>query len=141
MIAQVIVLIPNDSFADVMMHRPKYSPEVVPVERVSMMLEYLVKRVQNTPELQARGLRKSVSRACELIATGNNNPGRYTYGGTKLKYTDETVLDAFKVCMKLSMREPLNNLATAFHNKVPEFVIQSLQDLISEVGFEEIKPM
>jgi hypothetical protein len=49
-----------------MMHRPKYSPEVVPAERVSMMLEYFMKRVQNTPELQARELRESVSRTCEL---------------------------------------------------------------------------
>jgi hypothetical protein len=141
MIAQVIVLIPNDSFADVMMHRPKYSLEVVPAERVSMMLEYLMKRVQSTPELRAGELRESVSRACELIATRNNNPGNYPYGSIKPTYSDEVILDAFKVCTELSMRKPLKDLATAFQNKLPDFAIQSLQHLISEVGFEEIKPM
>jgi hypothetical protein len=141
MTAQVIVLVPNDSFADVMMHRPRYSPEVVPAERVSMMLEYLVKRVQGTPELQARGLRQSVSRACELIATRNNHPGEYMSGATKPTYSDDIVLNAFKVCMTLGMREPLRDLATAFQNKVPDFAIQSLQDLISTIGFEEIKHM
>jgi len=137
----VIVLIPNDSFADVMMHRPKYSPEVVPAERVSMMLEYLLERTQNTPELQAEELRESVRRACDLISTRNNYPGRYPYGGTKPTYTDEIISDAFKVCMKLSTREPLRDLATAFQNQVPDFAIQSLRELISEVGFGEIKPM
>jgi hypothetical protein len=122
MTAQVIVLVPNDSFADVMMHRPRYSPEVVPAERVSMMLEYLVKRVQGT-------------------ATRNNHPGEYMSGATKPTYSDDIVLNAFKVCMTLGMREPLRDLATAFQNKVPDFAIQSLQDLISTIGFEEIKHM
>lgn len=141
MIVQVIVLIPNDSFADVMMHRPKYSLEVVPAERLSMTLEYLMKRVQSTPEFRAGELRESVSRACELIATRNNSLGHYSYGGTKPTYADEIVLDAFKVCTKLGIRKPLRDLATAFQNKVPDFAIQSLQHLISEVGFAEVKPM
>jgi ribosomal protein S7 len=124
-----------------MMHRPKYTSEVVPAERVSMMLEYLVKRVQNTPEPQSEKLKESVRRACELIATRNNHPGRNPYGGTKSIYTDEIILDAFKVCMKLNIREPLRDLATAFQNTLPDFAKQSLQTLVSEIGFEEIRPM
>jgi hypothetical protein len=124
-----------------MMHRPKYTSEVVPAGRVSMMLEYLVKRVQDTPESRSEDLRESIRRACELIATRNNHPGRNLYGGTKSTYTDEIILDAFKVCMRLNIREPLRDLATAFQNTLPDFAKQSLQTLISEIGFKEIKPM
>jgi hypothetical protein len=124
-----------------MMHRPKYTPEVVPAERVSMMLEYLTKRVSSTSESQSEDLRESVRRACELVATRNNHPGRTLYGDMKSTYTDEIFLDAFKVCMRLNIREPLRDLATAFQNTLPEFAKQSLQNLISETGFEEIKPI
>ncbi|KAH0022252.1 hypothetical protein KCU78_g5824, partial [Aureobasidium melanogenum] len=137
----VIVLIPNDSFADVMMHRPKYSSEVVPAQRVSMMLEYLVKRTQKTPEHKSRELKDSVRRACEIIAARNNHPGQLPYGRTKPTYTDEIILDAFKVCITLGIREPLRDLATAFKKGIPDFALQSLRDLISQVGFEEIKPI
>ncbi|KAH0157794.1 hypothetical protein KCU67_g7769, partial [Aureobasidium melanogenum] len=137
----VIVLIPNDSFADVMMHRPKYSPEVVPAQRVSMMLEHLLKRIQNTPEHKSGELKDSVRRACELIAARNNHPGQLPYGRTKPTYTDEIILYAFKVCITLGVREPLRNLATAFKKEIPDFALQSLRDLISEVGFEEVKPI
>lgn len=105
------------------------------------MLEYLIKRVQDAPESKSKELRDSISRACEFIATRNNQPGHFLSGGIKPTYTDEIILDAFKVCMTLGMREPLRNLATAFKNELPEFVIQSLQNLIHEVSFEEIKPM
>lgn len=124
-----------------LMHRPKYTSEVIPAERVSIMLEYLIKRVQDAPEAKSRELRNSISRACELIAARNNYPGHFPYGGMKPTYTDEIILDAFRVCMKLNMQGPLRHLATAFKNELPEFVIQSLQNLIHEVGFEEIKPM
>ncbi|KAG9837886.1 hypothetical protein KCU98_g10477, partial [Aureobasidium melanogenum] len=137
----VIVLIPNDSFADVMMHRPKYSSEVVPAQRVSMMLEYLLKRIQNTPEHKSGELKDSVRRACELIAARNNHPGQLPYGRTKPTYTDEIILDAFKVCITLGIRKPLRDLATAFKKGIPDSVLQSLRDLISEVGFEEVKPI
>jgi len=123
------------------MHRPKYTSEVIPAERVSMMLEYLIKRVQDTPEIKSKELRESICRACELITAKNNHPGRLLYGDMKPTYTDEIILDAFKVCMTLDMRGPLRDLATAFQKELPEFVIHSLQNLIHEVGFEEIKPM
>ena len=106
-----------------------------------MMLEYLIKRVQDTPELKSKELKDSICRACELIAARNNYPGRFPYGGLKPTYTDEIILDAFKVCITLNMREPLRDLATAFQNELPEFVIQSLQNLTHEVGFGETKPM
>lgn len=106
-----------------------------------MMLDYLMKRVQDTPELKSKDLRESVRRACELIAARKNRPGLYPHGGTKPTYTDELILDAFKVCMELNMREPLRDLATAFQNTLPEFAMQSLQKLISEIGFEEVKPI
>ncbi|KAG9965878.1 hypothetical protein KCU61_g1260, partial [Aureobasidium melanogenum] len=137
----VIVLIPNDSFADVMMHRPKYSSEVVPAQRVSMMLEYLLKRIQNTPEHKSGKLKDSVRCVCELIAARNNYPGQLPYGRTKPTYTDEIILDAFKVCITLGIREPLRDLTTAFKKGIPDFALQSLRDLISEVGFGEVKPM
>jgi ribosomal protein S7 len=124
-----------------MMHRPKYTPEVVPAERVSMMLEYLTKRVQDTPKLKSEELKQSVRRACDLIAARNNSPGCYQHGGTRPTYTDEIILDAFKVCITLGMREPLRDLVTAFRNETPDFVVRSLRDLISGIGFEEIKPM
>jgi hypothetical protein len=127
------------------MHEPEYGSKTVLTERVSMMLEYLLKRVQNTPQPKSQELRESVRRACEFLAIRNNNPGRYLghypFDGTELAYTDNTILDAFKVCTTLGIREPLRNLATAFKNEIPDFVIQSLRDLISGVGFEEIKPM
>lgn len=106
-----------------------------------MMLDYLIKRVQTTPELKSKELRESICRACELLAARNNHPGRLLYGDMKPTYTDEIIPDAFKICMTLNMRETLRDLATAFQKKLPEFVIQSLQNLIHEVGFEEIKPM
>jgi hypothetical protein len=121
MIARVIVLIPNDSFADVMMHRPRYSPEVVPAERVSMMLEYLMERVQSTPELRARELRESVSRACELIATRNDYPGKYPYGGTKPTYTDEIILNAFKNLHETSHAGTTERFGYCIPKQGPEF--------------------
>lgn len=123
-----------------MLHRPEYTSEVVPAERVSMMLEYLMRRVQKTPE-KSQDFKESVRRACELIAARNNRPGTLPYGGLKPTYEDELIMDAFKACMTLNMREPLRDLATAFQKKLPEFVIQSLRDLISGVCFGEIKPM
>jgi hypothetical protein len=117
-----------------------HSSEVVPTDRVSTLLEYLTKRIQNSPELKSKELRTSVCRACELIAT-QNSIGRYSYGSPEPTYSDDIVLDAFKVCMTLGMREPLQELVTAFRTKLPEFAIQSLRNLISEVGFGEIEPM
>jgi hypothetical protein len=43
--------------------------------------------------------------------------------------------------MELNMREPLRDLANAFKNTLPEFAMQSLQTLISEIGFKQVKPM
>ncbi|KAG2165490.1 hypothetical protein JADG_005229 [Aureobasidium aubasidani] len=115
--------------------------EVVPAERIAVMLAYLQKRVQNTPEQKSEELKRSVYRACELVAARNNNPGHYAYGGEKPTYTDEMVLEAFKTCMALGLRVPLPALATAFKKELPEFALQSLRRLTTEVGFEEIKPM
>jgi hypothetical protein len=129
---------PNDSFADVMMHRPSGSSKVVPARRMSMMLEYLVKRVQHAPELKSQELRKSVHRACELIATHNHQVVGYPYRCEDPIYTNDIILDAFKVCMTLGMREPLKDLATSFQNEIPDYAVQSLRNLIPEVGFEEI---
>ncbi|THW04320.1 hypothetical protein D6D26_02848 [Aureobasidium pullulans] len=137
----VIVLVPNDKIADVLMHRRQYTSEVVPAERIAVMLAYLQKRVQNTPEQKSEELKRSVYRACELVAARNNNPGHYAYGGEKPTYTDEMVLEAFKTCMALWLRAPLPALATAFKKELPEFALQSLRRLTTEVGFEEIKPM
>ncbi|THY36408.1 hypothetical protein D6C99_10139 [Aureobasidium pullulans] len=53
------------------------------------------------------------------------------------QYTSE----AFKTCMALGLRVPLPALATAFKKELPEFALQSLRRLTTEVGFEEIKPM
>ncbi|CAC9890540.1 unnamed protein product [Aureobasidium pullulans] len=137
----VIVLVPNDKIADVLMHRRQYTSEVVPAERIAVMLAYLQKRVQNTPEQKSEELKRSVYRACELVAARNNNPGHYAYGGEKPTYTDEMVLEAFKTCMALGLRVPLPALATAFKKELPEFALQSLRRLTTEVGFEEIKPI
>ncbi|TIA58332.1 hypothetical protein D6C83_03620 [Aureobasidium pullulans] len=115
--------------------------EVVPAERIAVMLAYLQKRVQNTPEQKSEELKRSVYRACELVAARNNNPGHYAYGGEKPTYTDEMVLEAFKTCMALGLRVPLPALATAFKKELPEFALQSLRRLTTEVGFEEIKPI
>lgn len=105
------------------------------------MFEYLLKRIQNTPEHKSEELKDSVRRACELIAARNNCPEHHQYGGTKPIYTDEIILDAFKVCITLGIREPLRDLAAAFKKGVPNCALQSLRDLISEFGFEEVKPM
>ncbi|THY80031.1 hypothetical protein D6C93_10081 [Aureobasidium pullulans] len=137
----VIVLVPNDKIADVLMHRRQYTSEVVPAERIAVMLAYLQKRVQNTPEQKSEELKRSVYRACELVAARNNNPGHYAYGDEKPTYTDEMVLEAFKTCMALGLRVPLPALATAFKKELPEFALQSLRRITSEVGFEEIKPI
>ncbi|TIA72952.1 hypothetical protein D6C76_06793 [Aureobasidium pullulans] len=115
--------------------------EVVPAQRLAVMLAYLQKRVQNTPEQKSEELKRSVYRACELVAARNNNPGHYAYGGEKPTYTDEMVLEAFKTCMALGLRVPLPALATAFKKELPEFALQSLRRLTTEVGFEEIKPI
>jgi hypothetical protein len=43
--------------------------------------------------------------------------------------------------MALGLRVPLPALATAFKKELPEFALQSLRRLTTEVGLEEIKPM